>query len=195
MSIHEFYSTMTDLWDQLALTESTELKACGAYIEHKEQQQLIQFLTALCSDFEGFKGSILHCSPLPSVDSVVSELLAEKICLQSYSEKEILSSSNPSVLVVPSKSFSNHPNKLYTKVGFDECSFCKQKGHWNAQYPKLRQQNQAWKHDSQSQSNAHRPPQGYRPPHHNTATISSSGSITDPSTMAKQFQKFLSLQP
>jgi len=29
---------MTDLWDQLTLTESTELKACGAYIKRKEQQ-------------------------------------------------------------------------------------------------------------------------------------------------------------
>jgi hypothetical protein len=33
MSIQEFYSAVTDLWDQLALTE---LKACGAYIERRE---------------------------------------------------------------------------------------------------------------------------------------------------------------
>jgi len=52
MSIQEFYSAMTNIWDQLALTESTELKACGAYIEHRKQQRLVQFLTALCSDFE-----------------------------------------------------------------------------------------------------------------------------------------------
>jgi hypothetical protein len=38
MSIQEFYSAMTDLWDQLALTESAELKACGASIERREQQ-------------------------------------------------------------------------------------------------------------------------------------------------------------
>jgi hypothetical protein len=38
MSIQEFYSVMTDLWDQLALIESVELKACGAYIERREQQ-------------------------------------------------------------------------------------------------------------------------------------------------------------
>jgi hypothetical protein len=93
---------------------------------------LVQFLTALRSDFEGLRGSILHRSPLPSVDSVVSELLAEEIRLQSYSEKGILSASNPSILAVPSKSFSNHQNKFYTRVGFDECSFCKQKGHWKA---------------------------------------------------------------
>jgi len=109
----------------LVLTESAELKACGTYIERREQQRLIQFLTALRSDFEGLRGSILHRSPLPSVDSVVSELLAEEIRLQSYSEKEILSASNPSVLVVPSKSFSNHQNKPYTRVGFDKCSFYK----------------------------------------------------------------------
>jgi len=41
MSIQEFYSIMIDLWDQLALTKSAELKACGAYIERKEQQRLV----------------------------------------------------------------------------------------------------------------------------------------------------------
>jgi hypothetical protein len=150
MSIQEFYSAMTDLRDQLALTESAELKACGAYIERREQQQLVHFLTALRSDFEGLRGSILHRSPLSSVDSVVSELLAEEIRLQSYSEKGILSTSNPSVLAVPSKSFFNHQNKSYTRVDFDECSLYKQKGHWKAQCPKLRHHNQAWKSGSQS---------------------------------------------
>ena len=94
MSIQEFYSAMTDLWDQLAFIESAELKACGAYIERREQQRLVQFLTALRNDFEGLRGSIMHRSPLPSIDSVVSELLAEEIRLQSYSEKGILSTSN-----------------------------------------------------------------------------------------------------
>jgi hypothetical protein len=157
MSIQEFYSAMTDLWDQVALIESAELKACGAYIERREHQRLVQFLTALRSDFEGLRGSILHRSPLPSVDSIVSELLAKEIRLQSYSEKGILSALNPCILVVPSKPFSNHQNKPYTMVGFDKCSFCKQKGHWKAQCPKLRQENQVWKSGSQSQSNAHRP--------------------------------------
>jgi len=105
---------------------------------------LVQFLTTLHSDFEGLRGSILHRSSLPSVDSVISELLAEEIHLQSYSEKGILSTLNPSILAVPSKKFSNHHHKPYTGVGFDECSFYKQKGHWKAQCPKLRQQNQAW---------------------------------------------------
>jgi hypothetical protein len=107
---------MTDLWDQLALIESAKLKAYSAYIERREQQWLVQFLTALRNDFEGLKGLILHCSPLPFVDSVVSELLAEEIRLQSYSKKGILSASNPSLLAVPSKQFSNHHHKPYISL-------------------------------------------------------------------------------
>jgi hypothetical protein len=98
----------------LALTESVELKACGAYINRKEQQWLVQFLTALHNDFKWLRASILHRSPLPFVYSVVSELLTEEIHLQSYSEKGILSTLNSYVLAIPFKSFSNHQNKPQT---------------------------------------------------------------------------------
>jgi hypothetical protein len=43
---------MTDIWDQLALTKSIELKECDAYIAHREQERLIQFLTTLRSDIK-----------------------------------------------------------------------------------------------------------------------------------------------
>ena len=67
MSVQEFYSAMIDLWDQLVLIESNELKTSGAYIACREEQQLVQFLMALRNDFEGLRGSILHHSPLPFV--------------------------------------------------------------------------------------------------------------------------------
>jgi hypothetical protein len=60
----EVYSDMIDLWDQLALIESAKLKVCGAYIARREQQQLIQFLMTLCSDFERFKLNPLGMSPI-----------------------------------------------------------------------------------------------------------------------------------
>jgi len=41
MNIQEFYSAMTNIWDQLALIKSTELKACDAYIDSREQQWLV----------------------------------------------------------------------------------------------------------------------------------------------------------
>lgn len=42
--------------DQLALIESTELKAYCIYIAHREQQRFVQFLMAFQSDFEGIRG-------------------------------------------------------------------------------------------------------------------------------------------
>lgn len=54
--------------DQLALIESTELKAYGIYIAHREQQRFVQFLMAFQSDFEGIRGSIWHRFSLPSID-------------------------------------------------------------------------------------------------------------------------------
>ncbi|XP_057773729.1 uncharacterized protein LOC130993022 [Salvia miltiorrhiza] len=65
MSIQEFYTSMTDLWDQLALTESIQLKAFAPYIARREEQRLVQFLMALRDDFEGLRGNILHRNPLP----------------------------------------------------------------------------------------------------------------------------------
>ena len=81
---------MADLWDQLALIESTELRAFVPYIASREEQRLVQFLMALRDDFEGLHGSILHRSPLPSVDYVVHELLSKEIRLKTQLRKGIL---------------------------------------------------------------------------------------------------------
>ncbi|XP_019425863.1 PREDICTED: uncharacterized protein LOC109334254 [Lupinus angustifolius] len=127
MSIQEFYSAMTNLWDQLALTESAELQAFTPYTDRREQQRLVQFLMALRNDFEGLRGSILHRTPLPSVDSVVNELLAEEVRLKSHSEKGIVDKGilpSPSVFVAPVVT-----GKSQGIVNYDECSFCKEKGH------------------------------------------------------------------
>ncbi|XP_039127005.1 uncharacterized protein LOC120263182 [Dioscorea cayenensis subsp. rotundata] len=133
MSIQEFYSTMSNLWDQLALIESTQLRKFAPYITCCEEQRLVQSLMALRDDFEDLCGTILHHNPLPSVDSVVNELLAEEIRLKSRVDKGILSSPYSSVFVVPPRLPSNNQSKPQTKIRYDECIFCKQKGHWKAQ--------------------------------------------------------------
>jgi len=63
MNIHDFYSTMTTPWDQLAFTEPAKLSAFTLYIIRRESQHLVIFLMALCSDFESLCGSILHRNP------------------------------------------------------------------------------------------------------------------------------------
>ncbi|KAL5750900.1 hypothetical protein ACOSP7_025503 [Xanthoceras sorbifolium] len=207
MTVQEFYSAMSDLWDQLALTESAELRACAPYIANREEQRLVQFLMALRDDFEGLRGSILHRSPLPSVDSVVSELLADEIRLKSQSGKGILPIPTQSVLAVPSRPHASYENKPYSRVGFDECSFCKQKGHWKSQCPKLGNRAQ----QSQQQKYQFKPPQSvnqsqprtYRPPQFNTAAFVPSpdsigfGSPSSTPTLAslsEQLQKLIAAQ-
>ncbi|GJS33718.1 hypothetical protein Tco_0532100 [Tanacetum coccineum] len=61
----------------------------------KGDQCLVQFLMALHHDFKGLRGLVMHLDPLPSVDSVMSDLLAEDILLKSYDDMKII---GPSVL-------------------------------------------------------------------------------------------------
>eukprot|EP00257_Ricinus_communis_P024689 XP_025012103.1 uncharacterized protein LOC112533881 [Ricinus communis] len=198
MSIQEFYDAMTDLWDQLALTEPAELRAFGPYIVRREEQRLVQFLMALRDEFEGLRGSILHRHPLPSVDSVVSELLAEEICLKSSAVKEVSPAFTPSVFAMPPRSNSKSQFRPYGSVARDECGFCKQKGHWKSQCPKLGRGKQQQFHQQQQQQ-SHQ--WSYRsPPLHNGPPLlphphnALSTSSLDPS-LIEQFQQFLASQP
>ena len=75
------------------------LKAFKPYIDRREEQRLVQFLMALRSDFEGLRGSILHRTPLPTIDSVVHELIAEETCIKSHADKAP-KTATPAVFVV-----------------------------------------------------------------------------------------------
>ena len=68
---------------------------------------------AIRSDFEGLRDSIVHHSPLMSVDSIVSVLFVQETCLKSRHENGILSTLNPSMLAVPSKPSSNNQNRTF----------------------------------------------------------------------------------
>lgn len=82
VSIQEFYSTMPDLWDQLALTKPASLQSNAKYLARREEQHLVQFLMAFHDDFERLRGNILHRHPHPFIDVVVSELLTEETHLK-----------------------------------------------------------------------------------------------------------------
>ena len=102
---------MSDLWDQLALTEPAELQAFTHYIARREEQRLVQFLMALRDDFEGLSETILHRSPLPFVDSVVNELLAKYIRLKSQAHKGIIPMPTPSVFAIPQRPLTSNLNR------------------------------------------------------------------------------------
>ncbi|KAJ9553465.1 hypothetical protein OSB04_017510 [Centaurea solstitialis] len=212
LSVQEFYAAMFDLWDQLALTESAELKAFKPYISRREEQRLVQFLMALRSDFEGLRGTILHRTPLPTVDSVVQELIAEETRLKSYGDKDPKLSSTPAVFAVPQRS----QNKA--RAAPDECSYCKQKNHWKSQCPLLLNKGNKQQRPQQQQNKApgsFKPPPQFRPPgptpwaprpppfadaapspieHDFQSTVTPPPSALDPHVF-EQFKQFLASNP
>ncbi|KAM1261911.1 hypothetical protein ACFX2G_027718 [Malus domestica] len=129
-SIQVFYNELTNLWDQLALTEPEELGIVKLYCKYREEQRLVQFLMPLRDEFETLRSSILHRTSLPSVDSVLNELQAEEVRVQSHRLSS--SSSNTSAFAAARS----------RRVAMDECSYCKGKGHWKSQCPKLFQQHE-----------------------------------------------------
>nr|XP_008392029.1 uncharacterized protein LOC103454213 [Malus domestica] len=127
-SIQDVYNDMTCLWDQLALTEPDGLGNVELYCKHREEQRLVQFLMPLRSEFETLRSSILHRTPLPSVDSVLHELQAEEVRVQSHS----LSLVNPSALAT---SFRPQNQQHGKNITHNQCSYCKEQGNWKNQCP------------------------------------------------------------
>lgn len=127
---------MSNLWDQLALIESNEWWVFKAYIDHREEQCWVQLLMAIQDDFDVLSGTILHHTPLPGVNWIINELLAEEIRLKSHShlyhERGNLSPS-PSVFIAPF-----NKKKPQGGVGTNGCSFCKENGHWKTKIVEVR---------------------------------------------------------
>lgn len=80
---------------------------------------------SLRSDFQGLRGSILHRTPLPNVDSVVHELIVEEAYIKSWDNKGFKTTTNPTIFVVAQR--SQNSNQNHTKFAFDMYAFCKRK--------------------------------------------------------------------
>ncbi|KAG9447270.1 hypothetical protein H6P81_013398 [Aristolochia fimbriata] len=78
-SISDFYAQMSLLWDQLAAMDPQFKYEEDTVIFQKyiEEAHLVQFFMALHDEYDSIRSSMLHTSPLPSVESALSELLAK----------------------------------------------------------------------------------------------------------------------
>ncbi|KAM3302948.1 putative mitochondrial protein like [Capsicum chacoense] len=159
---------------------------------------------ALRSDFEGLRGTILHRSPLPTVDSVVHELIAEETRIKSQVVQGSKVTTTP--VVFAASTDQSRPPRTQTrqspKVAFDECAFCKQKNHWKAQCPlllnKVKQpqsgQQQKYGQQKSPSRSSGAPPWSSRPPQFAAAAPSvdvESVSTMPPSALDPQvFEQF-----
>ena len=79
-TINNFLSEIHHIWDQLTSSEPdfTDDTNAKKFTTYRDRQRLVLFLMALTDNFEHVRASLLHRSPLPSLDQAVTELLSEE---------------------------------------------------------------------------------------------------------------------
>jgi hypothetical protein len=76
-SINDFLARMQFLWNQIDVSDPIWKDPTDAkmYVKHRDQHCLHQFLMALRDDFEPVRVQLLHCSPLPTLDTAIFKLV------------------------------------------------------------------------------------------------------------------------
>ncbi|GKU90857.1 hypothetical protein SLEP1_g4801 [Rubroshorea leprosula] len=147
---------MKAIWDQLALSKPTfnDTADIGKYIEYRDKMRLIQFLMALTNDFEPCRASLLHQSPLPTLDSALSRLLSNETrlgLLKPQRDTTVDAAINKFPSSKRGQKYCRHCNKyehaLY-ECSLIECHKCKQKDHIAPNCTSLPQRSDQWKTQS-----------------------------------------------
>jgi hypothetical protein len=128
-SIVEFYSQMTYLWNQMSLCEPEWVNPVDAsrYIAFRDSMRLVEFLTAIRDEFENTRASLLHRSPLPSLEGALSELISEetRFSTMKLHTSEMVMATAPRDTSAP----GSNPvgSSSYTKKM--QCHYCHKFGH------------------------------------------------------------------
>ena len=83
-TIQEFHTQMRGFWRELQQLEGTEPDSSNSRAL-RGHHQLFMFLMALRLEFQPLCGQIIHRDHVPSLDSAIFDLVAEKTRLHSFS--------------------------------------------------------------------------------------------------------------
>ncbi|KAG9459132.1 hypothetical protein H6P81_003640 [Aristolochia fimbriata] len=142
-SISNFYAQMSLLWDQLAIMDPQFKYEEDTVIFQKyiEEGHLVQFCMALRDEYDSIRSSMLHTSPFPSVESALSELLAEETRRLTRGPFSSSLGGIDTVFVTSSqKSSASSEGKPSTPRDLSKvkCNYCKEFGHMKFTCPKLK---------------------------------------------------------
>ncbi|KAK2994175.1 hypothetical protein RJ640_018160 [Escallonia rubra] len=130
-SINSFLSKMQGIWDQLELSKPswTCSEDSAHFIVYRDHLRFITFLTSRTDAYESVRSSLLHQSPLPTLDNAVAELLSEEThrgLLQTRRPDIVLAApSRPSHISSPSSALRRSSSSSFQQ----ECCYCHELGH------------------------------------------------------------------
>jgi hypothetical protein len=109
---------MTHLLNQLALCEPEwrDTDDASHYIAFHNSLRLAEFLTAIRDEFENTRASLPHRSPLPSLESALSELISEETrfsTMKLHTSKMVMATVSCNMRApnsIPARSFSSNWN-------------------------------------------------------------------------------------
>ncbi|CAL1410802.1 unnamed protein product [Linum trigynum] len=121
---------MQAIWDLISQSEPTWKcpEDAKQYTTHLDKLRLIQFLMALHPDVETVRASLLHRSPLPTLENAISELISEETRLGMLKSRR-----TDMVLATPSstKFCKNSSSSAHTlaRCPTVECRYYHKRGH------------------------------------------------------------------
>nr|KAJ0219878.1 hypothetical protein LSAT_V11C200095810 [Lactuca sativa] len=127
-TISAFLSEVQVIWDQLTLAGPTFKCQEDAIISttHQKQQHLMIFLMALQDHYEPVRSSLLHRSPLPTLEAAIAELISEETRLGVPASSTSLSTDG--VLAVPFhkgvRNFTSNKPQFPHNRKSSQCSYC-----------------------------------------------------------------------
>lgn len=146
-SINHILSQMYGVWDQLSLSEPAWNDATDAqkFSTYRDQQRLILFLMALTTDFEPVRASLLHRSPLPTLEQAISELLSEETRLgtlktqHQHLDTVLVTSQSTGRSAIPSSDgdgcrYCHSPDHNLVQCPIRVCKHCHKTGPGHRQY-------------------------------------------------------------
>ncbi|GAV80218.1 UBN2_3 domain-containing protein [Cephalotus follicularis] len=121
-TVSVYFSKLRELWDEYASLVTLPSYGCPtsrAYLEHDQQQRLLQFLMGLNDSYGSIRSQILMMCPLPTVSQAYSMISQEE------SHRGIIAGTHKQS-DVPAVFYSNTYKKKENGV---KCDYCNLSGH------------------------------------------------------------------
>ncbi|KAF8377349.1 hypothetical protein HHK36_030726 [Tetracentron sinense] len=123
-TIQEFYNAIVAIWTEISMMDPEILSdAIVTFQEMRERTQVRKFLMKMRHDFEHCRAALLNRSPLPSMNTMICDLLAEEQRLKAFIGVPQPPGSSEMVLLASSPA----PGKR--DMSRVQCYGCKQFGH------------------------------------------------------------------